>query len=108
MKIRVTDRNKQQDEIYFEDIMDILIVPYGDIGDERTRLQIWVDTLGRKDLYVAENDISYLLFLYFHCESRGNKCPEVGTAGKTLEFEQIFTEFRKVYLRYHEQCLLGL
>ncbi|MDE0425388.1 MAG: hypothetical protein OXN25_11005 [Candidatus Poribacteria bacterium] len=105
MKIRVTDRNKQQDEICFEDIMDILIVPY---GDERIRLQIWVDTIDRKDLYVAENDISYLLFLFFHCERRGNKRPEVGTAGKTTEFEEIFTEFRNVYLRYHEQCILGL
>lgn len=105
MKIRVTDRNKQKDEIYFEEITDIFACPY---GDEGICLQIQVDTIDRKELNVVQDDVPYLIFLYFHCVNCGNKRPEINSPIKILEFEEILDEFRKVYLRYNEHICRGV
>ena len=55
MKIRVTDSNKQQHEIYFEEITSVFAMPYSDDSNyDSIMLQLDVDTIDRKELHALQ------------------------------------------------------
>ena len=76
----------------------------GDPDYNSVKLELQVDTLDSKELNVAQDDVPYLLFLYFH----NDKYPEMLSGEKALELEEIMDAFEQIYLRYKKGVCSGV
>lgn len=104
MKIRVRDQNRQQHEIYYEDIVSITGHPGSDFDSEGLLLELEVDTADKKDLSVLDADVPLLLFFYFH----DNKSIEILASGKIQELEEVVDAYEEFYLGYIDNIRRGV